>query len=131
MFRPRAFAVAGLAAVLAFAAGCDSGPTHESVTKDSLAAMEEMTTALKAVQDEASAAAAKPKLQAIGERMRKLKEQSDKLGKPSADADATIKKEYEPRMRKAMSDLLGETMRVGMDPKLGAALKDINIEAPK
>ena len=130
MFRHRSLAVACLTALF-LVAGCDSAPTHDSLMKDSLSTMEEMVAVMKTVKDEASANAAKPKLQALAEKMKKMKEQADKMEKPSAEKEAALKKEYEPRLQKVMGEMLGETMRIGMDPKLQTAVKDMNMNGAK
>jgi len=94
---------------------------HEAVMKDSLACMNELVDALKNVKDEASAKAAASKIEAIAERMKKLKEEADKMPKPSTSEDQQLKEKYEKEMKQVQASLMSEAMRIGMNPKLAAA----------
>lgn len=123
MLRPIASFV--LACALFITAGCDRAPTHESVMEDSVEQMEEFAKLLSTVKDESSANAAKPKLKELGEKMKASKAEMDKLGEVPADKQADLKKSYEDRMSKAMSTLFAEMTRISTDPKLSAALGDL------
>jgi hypothetical protein len=125
MFRQYALVLVSLCALII--TGCDSKPTYDSVMEDSLAAMEDSTAILATVKDEASANAAKPKLKEIGDRMKTLKAQQEKIGKPSKEEEAELKKKYEERMTKAFGAMLKETMRLSMDPKLKPALDGLQV----
>ena len=78
------FAVALLA--LTFLAGCDSRNTHEAIAEDMVGKMRQMVDVLKGVTDEATAKAAKPKMDTLKKDIDALKAKGDTLGKPSADA---------------------------------------------
>lgn len=110
---------------IAFFNGCDRAPTHDSVMEDSVTVMEDLAKVMATVKDEASAAAAKPKLKELSDKMKTLKAESDKMAKPSKEKEDELKKKYEDRMTKAMTSLFGESMRIGMDPKLKSVLSDI------
>ena len=132
MFRIRAAAlVLTWLAALVVVAGCESAPTHDSVMESTVSAMEEMVAVCRTVQDEASANAAKPKLQALSGRLKGLREQADQLGKTSADKDAAIKTKYEARLLKAMGEFGEEAGRIGRDPKLNTALTDLDTSGTK
>jgi hypothetical protein len=125
MFRARLLCVLAVSTfVLCVSSGCDSKPTHESVLKDSIAKLKEVATILEGVTDEASAQAAKPKLQAISTQLKELKTKMDQLPKPSADEEKRLKEKYEPQMKEMMPKLMAQMMRVAMDPKLGPIIKD-------
>lgn len=117
------FALLTLTAVLALSlAGCD--PTHDSIMKDNLDQMKKMVEILKTVKDESSAKAAAPKIKAINEEMKKLKEQADKLPKPTAEQQTELEKKYKADIEKLMPELLQEAMRIGMNPTLSKPLDD-------
>ena len=107
--------------------GCDRAPTHDSVMEDSVTAMEDVGKILATVKDEASANAAKPKLKELGEKMKTLKAEADKMAKPTTEQEAELKKKYEDRMTKAMGTLMTEGFRIAGDPKLQGILKDVDI----
>lgn len=114
--------VAMVAALVLFVGGCEE--THDSITNKAVGKMEEFAKILEGVKDEASAKAAVSKLEALGEEMKKLKEQADKMGKPDADAEKKLKEKYEERMKTAMGKVMKESMRIGTDPKLGQHIQD-------
>lgn len=116
---------------LVLVAGCDSAPTHDSVMEESVSSMEEMVAIMKTIKDKPSAEAAKPKLEALGDRMKELKAEADKLGKPSKEKEAELKKKYDDRMQKVFAELMGEGMRIGMNPELKDVMKDVKMDGAK
>ena len=122
MLRP--VSLATVLITCALLAGC-GGDSHEAVMDDMIAQMNKVTAVLKTVKDEASAEAAKPKLEAIGKDMKKLKERADKLGDPAKEKEEALKTKYEEKMKEAMTGLMQEMMRIGMNPKLGEKLGDV------
>jgi hypothetical protein len=111
-------------------AGCSD--SHDKVTADTLDIMADMNDVLDGVTDKASAEAAKPKLEAIGERMKDVKARADKLGEPSAEQQEQLKAKYEERMGKEMMRMFGNAMRVGTNPEIAVVLEDAmqGIEPP-
>lgn len=91
---------------------------HESLLKDSIGKMNDMTAALKSVKDKDSSKAAAPKLKSIGEDMAALKKKMEALPKPSADEDKKLKDKYEPQLQAALKGFMDEAMRIGMNPTL-------------
>ena len=120
----RAFAVACVALAIV-STGCDSKPTYESLRKDGIATMKEMIEVLKGVKDEASAKAAKPKLDALGKKMETLEAESNKVEKPSAEEQKKLDEKFQEDMFKLVGELATEIDRIGSDPKLVAVLGPI------
>lgn len=112
-----------VAAVCVLLSGCKR--THESVMKDTISCVKDATAVLKTVKDEASAKAAQPKMQKIGERMKKLRDEMEKMPKPTAAQDEQLKKKFDTELTKTMSDFAGEMMRISMDSKLAPALEGV------
>jgi hypothetical protein len=112
---------------LSLMTGCDRSPTHDSIMEDTVTVMEDFGKTLATVKDEASANSAKPKLTELSGKMKALKTEADKMAKPTSEKEAELKKKYEDRMTKAMGTIMGEMMRIGMDPKIGPVLKDIDL----
>jgi peptidoglycan hydrolase CwlO-like protein len=117
----RTLAVACIAVTIV-SIGCDSKPTHDSLAKDMIGKMKEMVEVLKGVKDEASAKAAKPKLEGLKKEVDALKAEADKMPKPSAEDEKKLNEKYEPELEKLMGELAGEMIRIGSDPKLASEL---------
>jgi len=80
--------------------GC-GGDTHESLVGQALELMNEYNTIMDAVKDDASAAAAKPKLEALEKRAADLKKRADALGKPSDDERKRLQEKFQAQMASA------------------------------
>jgi biopolymer transport protein ExbB/TolQ len=120
----RAF-VPFLAVLALVLSGCGE-PTAESVTEDMLGKMKEMVTVLKGITDEASAKAAKPKLEQIKKDMDGLEAQAQKVEKEtSAEEREKIKNKYEPELEKVMGEVFTEMGRIATIPNVGPMLGDI------
>lgn len=91
---------------------------HESLIKDSIGKMNDLTAALKSVKDKDSSKAAAPKVKAIGEDMAAIKKKMDALGKPAADEDKKLEAKYKSQLEEALKGFMGEAMRIGMNPAL-------------
>jgi len=115
-----------LALVLSLAplSGCGPSDPHEKVMVDMLDCMEEVTEVLAGVTDKASAEAAKPKLEAFGERMKGIQKDMEEVGEPDKEKEEALKEKYEKRMKEVMGKFMKEGMRIGMNPELGAVLKE-------
>ena len=111
-------------AVALAAGGCESKPTHESVTKESIDKMQQFADVLKTIKDEASAKAARPKLEKIKKEMDELKKKADTLGNPPPEVKKKLEEKYKKDMEKVSGELAGQMMRIGMDPKIAPHLKD-------
>ena len=119
----RGFACA-LVAVALCLAGCESKPTHESVMQDTMEKMEEMVEVLKGIKDEASAKAAKPKMEQIKKDMDELKAKANTLGEPPADVKQKLAEKHKPQMEKLAGEMMKEMMRIGFDPKIAPHIRD-------
>jgi hypothetical protein len=104
--------------------GCDSKPTHESVTEDSIDKMEEMVEVLKGIKDEASAKAARPKMEQIKKDMEELQKKSKALGEPPADVKQKLQEKHKAQLEKVTSEMMKEMMRIGLDPNIAPHVKD-------
>ncbi|MCP4377663.1 MAG: hypothetical protein GY794_15995 [bacterium] len=104
--------------------GCGPSDPHEKAVVDMMDCMEEMADVLATVTDEASAEEAKPKLEAVAERMQTLKKDMDKLGEPDKEKEEALKEKYEERMKEVTKKMMKENMRVMMNPKLNKILAD-------
>jgi Sec-independent protein translocase protein TatA len=120
-----------LVALLAFVVGgCESKPTHESVMKDMVGKMKEFVSTLEGVKDEASAEAAKPKLQALNKEMKELQTKASQLPKASPEEEKRLRDKYEPELKELMPKMMAAGMKIAMDPKLSAILKDSMGDGP-
>ena len=106
-------------------AGCDSKPTHESVTQEGIDKTEEMVEVLKSIKDEASAKAARPKMEQIKKDMEELKKKANALGEPPADVKAKLQEKHKPEMEKLFGEMMKEVMRIGLDPKIAPHVRDV------
>ena len=106
------------------ACGCDSKPTHESVTKERIDKVQELADVLKTIKDEASFEAAKPKLEKLKKEVDELKKKTDALGKPPPEVVKKLEEKYQKDLEKAQGELLAQMMRIGADPKIAPRLKD-------
>jgi hypothetical protein len=110
--------------MLLLCSGC-GGDTPQKVADDSIDVMKEMTSILEGVKDEASAAKAHDKLQALGDKFKALRARQDKL-QMSPEEKQKLEAEYRPKMEPVMQKLMSESMRVAMDPKLAPAIKGLD-----
>ena len=108
--------------------GCGGGDTHDSLTAASLGAMKELVTTLESMKDEASANAAKPKLKSLAEQMNGLNERQAKLKAPTEAEAKAIDEKYGKEMEDLQMRLTQSLMRIQFDPKLSAALNDIELK---
>ncbi len=93
--------------------------THESVKAEFVTSLEEMRDSLASIKDLDTAKSALPKLTGIGFKMKRIKTDMEKLGKPSPELKAKLDKLYGSETKEIMMSI-GMTMR---------KLKDSNPEA--
>jgi hypothetical protein len=119
------FAAAALALSLPFAlASC--GDSHDKAMKDMVSGMNKLADTMEGITDKASAEAAKDKLKSLEEEMKAIKARMDKLGKPSGDAEKTLKEKYEKDLEAAMKRMMGAAMKAATaGPEVQEALKSI------
>jgi hypothetical protein len=104
--------------------GC--GDTREKLAEENFSIINEMTTLLEGVKDEASATSAKPKLKSLLERMSSVNERAAKLPAPSeAETKAMIDK-HGTRMDEMVRKFQSQMMRISFDPKLRPMFDDLD-----
>jgi hypothetical protein len=103
--------------------------SHDSVTKDSLAAMNEFVNILSEIKDEATAKSSKDKLTAVAKKLNEIKKVRDGLTQPGAEEIAKLKETYGPQMNDTMAKLAKETTRLAKMPEANKEVEDAMKEA--
>lgn len=107
--------------------GC-GGDTQESLADESMPIMRDMVATLETVKDEASAKAAKPKLEAIAKKMKSLEERRAKLPMPTeADMKAIFDK-HGKEMEELQKKMVTVMLAIQFDPKVQGVLSDIDLK---
>src|SRR2546423_15488183 len=118
-----------LVVCLALLSGCKD-PTQESLADDAASKMKDLASTLKGVTDESSAKAGAEKIKSISADLKKLKEQADKLPKPSPEQQKKIREKLESQTMETMQTVMKEMSRIMQDPKLAGpisqAMKDMS-----
>jgi hypothetical protein len=96
-----------LAILLLGVAGC--GGSRDSLTRENINLMNEMSDVLEKSADFAEA---KPKLDALIDRAKDVKKRLDAMGKPSDKEEQELKKKYEPDLQKAAVRFFGASMQL-------------------
>jgi hypothetical protein len=115
--------------LLVFLAGC--GDSHEALMKDQIAVIRDLNAVLANVKDAETARAAKPEIEALGNRMKKLEDRAKALGEPSADQKKALEEKYQDEMMKEAMAMMGNMMKVGMNPEIQKELGDMDSIMPK
>jgi hypothetical protein len=95
---------------------------YERLAEQTVKILDNVTGALVAVKDEASAKAALPKLAAAKKEADEMRESVGKLGAPSEAVQAAMMSKYAKRIEESYLKLAGEQQRVRTDPKLEAII---------
>jgi hypothetical protein len=115
---------AGLALLVV---ACSKGSNSpEGMMQETLGLMNDMTSTLASIKDEASAKAAIPKLQELankGEDIKKRAEAMKTSNKLTKEDEEALKKKYEPQLKEATEKLMKETFRVATVPGAADAMK--------
>lgn len=124
--------VNGLLAVLVgcllLIGGCDSKPTHDSLTKETIDLMKDYVAVMKTVTDESSAKKAAPEILKMADKMNRINADMDKLGPPSEEIKAQLDTKYKKELEPLTMEMIGELMRLTMDPKLKKELDKVKEE---
>lgn len=107
-------------------AGC--GDSRESLAEESMSTMKDMVDTLETVKDEASAKAAKPKLQSIADKMKDIEKRQREIGMPNEKEMKELGAKYGKEMEEIQKKLMGQMMRIAFDPKIQAQLQDIDMK---
>lgn len=119
----RYLGMASIIACLFLLPGCKD--SQESLFQELLATINQMTSTLEGVTDEASAKAAQPKMQKLMDKMPSLQKRAEALPKPNDSEKTELRRKYEAQTQEAMLKFAKEMMRVALNPKLNAAVKDL------
>ena len=90
--------------------------------------MKEFVAALDTVTDEATAKAAKSRLQSIVSKMNSINEREAKLPAPTEAEMQSLESKYGKEMEDLMMKLTGKMLQIQFDPKIQAALSDIDFK---
>ena len=104
--------------------------TYDTVLKQMLGLITKAKDALAKVKDEESAKAAKPEVEKISQEMADVQQRALKLGKPSEEQSATLKKKYDEPLRNATDELQVQALRLKKEG-YGKELVDILSAKPK
>jgi hypothetical protein len=87
--------------------------SHEALVAEMIQALGKAADVLETVKDKKTAAEARPRLREVGQSMQGLKKRSDKLGKPSPEKEAELKKKYKDKLEAQVKRLTEQAIRVG------------------
>lgn len=107
--------------------GC-GGDTHESLAAEVVPVMREMADTISTIKDEATAKAAKPKLERIAAKMKDLNTRREKLPAPTEAQTKAMIEKYGKEMEAAQRKMMGSLMAISGDPKIQEVLKDIDFK---
>lgn len=79
--------------------------THDSVSQNLIANLEEMADALAKIKDIESAKSTLPTLTKIGYKMKMIHTDIEKLGPPTKEMDAKLEEKYGSKVRKIMVNI--------------------------
>jgi hypothetical protein len=102
--------------------GC--GDSHDAVMSDMVASMEKFNSILDGVKDEASAKAAKSKLEALTKEMKVLTERSKKLPKATAEELKSMQDKHEKEFVAVSGKIQKNMFRIATNPTAMSALGD-------
>ena len=126
--RPQACVGALLLAVAGLVvAAAPSGEGYESVVKDMLSTLEQITKVLSTIDNQASADAARPELKKAAAKMLELRKQADEIKQPEKEEKDRLAKEYAPKFETAVKKLQMQSARVKDIPGGEAALEELAV----
>lgn len=107
-------------------AGCSpAAPTHQGLFDQMPVSMDQMGTILAGITDEASANAAKPKMEALAKSINSLKEKGKALGDPPADLKAKIDNQFAEKQKEMASKMATFAMNAAKNPKISQIIEPI------
>jgi hypothetical protein len=125
----------GLALVLVCGvSGCGSSAAEQTM-KDTIAAENELADIMEGIKDDASAEAAIPKMEKVGERMKEIVRKVKSL-KMTKDEEKKLQEKYKPEMEKMQERLKNATMNLvkkapGKSQKVMQAFMKVQTEMMK
>lgn len=115
--------------VLLLVTGCGDSP--ESLTRDSIATLNEVADVLATVKDRRTADAARPTLRQLGERWRDLQKRAGAVKQPTAGESKALQERYRPEMEAAMKRYFAEVQRLLQVPGGPEALRELGEVKPR
>jgi hypothetical protein len=100
-------------------------------TEASIMALNKLGELLAGIKDKASADKAKPQLKEMGETLKKLKAESDKLGKPTPEQQKELAAKHGKAARSALDKLTRQITRLSREEHGRAALQDVQLSKAK
>ncbi len=78
--------------------------SYETLVKEMLGTVEQITSTLKTITDRASAEAARPELRKLAKKMLELHKKADEWKQPDKERLERLKKDYAPKLEKAVKE---------------------------
>jgi len=123
----RMLALSVMTALLVFGSGCGSD-SQESLADETMPVMREMVATITTIKDEASAKAAKPKLEAIAKKMKSISERRSKLSPPTEAEMKSVIDKHGAEMEELQKKMIGSMMTIQFDPKIQAVLEGVDLK---
>ncbi|MDP7286543.1 MAG: hypothetical protein QGH94_00985 [Phycisphaerae bacterium] len=125
----RTLTITALLLSLTLLTGCGPSDPHEKAVADQIGCMEDITGVLGGVKDGDTAAAAVPKIKAIGERMAQIAKRKLDLGSLDADKAKALAEKYGKRLGELKGQIAAETakqvLRVDVVAAVANAMKHV------
>ncbi len=122
----RFFSPVAMSLLFLLVAGCSpAAPTHQALFDQMMASMDEMGTILSGITDEASAIAAKPKMEALAKTLSSIRDQGKALGEPAAELKAQFEKKMAEKQAEMTAKMTTFAMNAAKDPKILQVIEPI------
>lgn len=86
----------------------------ETLLKDMMSTLSDLTAAMEGVTDKATADAAAPKVAEIAANLQALQSKAEKMGEPSPEVQKEIMEQYSKQLEETVGKFLQASMKVGM-----------------
>ncbi len=112
--------------IIVLALGCSgAAPTHQDLFDQMMGSMDQMGTIFAGITDEASANAAKPKMEALAKTINDIKEKGKALGDPPPDLKAKLDKLLAEKQKEMQAKMMTFMMNAAQNPKIMQILEPI------
>lgn len=111
--------------------GGKAASTQEEVVKEMLATLEQVLKVLGTIQDQPSAAAARPELKKSADRLADLRKQAREIRQPTREEKDRIEKQYQGKFDAVLQKLRTESIRVKGIPGGAEAIKELAVAPEK
>lgn len=101
------------AIVFTVSAPAQAGQEHKDTMNEIIGTFTALNTQLDKVKDNASATAAAPEIEKLGEKLQAISVKAQNLKEPTAEEQEGLKKEFETKMQTVMMQYMGNLMRIG------------------